>query len=51
MSAIQMSNNRVFHARSEHIELDYHFVREKVALGSLIPRYIPSHHQLADIFT
>ncbi|CAL2268522.1 unnamed protein product [Prunus armeniaca] len=29
-----MAANTVFHARTRHIELDYHFVREKVALGS-----------------
>lgn len=30
-----MSLNPVFHARTKHIYLDYHFVCEKVALGSL----------------
>lgn len=51
LSALHMSINPVFHARTKHIELDYHFVREKVALGSLITRYVPSSKQLADIFT
>lgn len=46
-----MTVNPVFHGRSKHIELDYHYVREKVALGTLITRFIPSKHQLADIFT
>ncbi|CAL9003048.1 unnamed protein product [Prunus brigantina] len=34
LSATYMASNPVFHARTKHIELDYHFVREKVALGS-----------------
>ncbi|XP_022157372.1 uncharacterized protein LOC111024092 [Momordica charantia] len=51
MSALQMSINPVFHAIKKHIELDYHFVHEKVALGSLITQYIPTHDQLADICT
>ena len=43
LSAIHMTKNPVFHARMKHIELDVHFVREKVAKGSLFTRYVPSH--------
>ncbi|GKV27057.1 hypothetical protein SLEP1_g36265 [Rubroshorea leprosula] len=51
ISALHMSINPVFHARTKHIELDYHFVREKVALGTLVTRYIPSRDQVADLLT
>lgn len=46
-----MTVNYVFHARTKHIEIDHHFVREKVAFGSLVTWFVPSHQQVADIFT
>ncbi|XP_042939352.1 uncharacterized mitochondrial protein AtMg00810-like [Carya illinoinensis] len=51
LSALHMTANLVFHARSKHIEIDYHFVPERVALGLLHTRHIPASSQLADIFT
>ena len=35
----------------EAIELDIHFVREKVAIGELRVTHVPSARQLADVFT
>ncbi|CAM8971397.1 unnamed protein product [Rhodiola kirilowii] len=51
LSATYMASNPVFHARTKHIELDYHFVREKVAVGSHLVRFIPSTDQPADLLT
>ncbi|WKA03451.1 hypothetical protein VitviT2T_021558 [Vitis vinifera] len=50
-SALHMTINPVFHARSKHIELDYHFVRERVALGLLVTQHISTENQVADLFT
>ncbi|CAH9119106.1 unnamed protein product [Cuscuta epithymum] len=35
--------NHVQHARSNHIQIDYHFVRERVAHGDLLVQYVPTH--------
>lgn len=51
VSSIYMSRNPIHHRRTKHIELDVHFVREKVALGELRIPQIPSACQFADIFT
>uniref|UniRef100_A0A2N9GCL0 Integrase catalytic domain-containing protein n=1 Tax=Fagus sylvatica TaxID=28930 RepID=A0A2N9GCL0_FAGSY len=50
-SAIFLSSNPVSHKRAKHVELDYHFLRELVLAGKLRTQYVPSHLQVADIFT
>lgn len=49
ISATYMADNPVFHARTRHIELDYRYVRERVALGSHRVLFVPSIDQLADL--
>ena len=46
-----MSINPILHARTKHIKLDYHYIREHVALGALLTQFVSSSNQLANIFT
>lgn len=51
VSAIYLSGNPVQHQRTKHIEMDIHFVREKVKRGEVRVLHVPSRYQIADIFT
>ena len=51
VSAVYLSENPVHHGRTKHVELDVHFVREKVAVGDVRVLHVPTRQQLADIMT
>jgi hypothetical protein len=51
VSAVYMTANPVHHRHTKHIEIDIHFIREKVALGQVRVLHVPSAHQFADIMT
>jgi hypothetical protein len=51
VSACYMSGNPVHHKRTKHIELDVHFVREKVAVGQCKVLHVPTTQQFADVMT
>lgn len=46
-----LANNPVFHKRSKHIEIRYHFIREKIKHKEIETVYIPTDEMLADILT
>jgi hypothetical protein len=51
IGATYLVSNPIFHARTKHVEIDYHFVRERIASKELYVRFISSQDQLADILT
>jgi hypothetical protein len=51
MGAKYLSSNPVFHARTKHTEVDFHFVRERVLSNQLQIDFVPTGDQVADGFT
>ena len=51
VSALALASNPIFHARTKHIEVDYHYIREKVLSKELKVHFISTLDQIADIFT
>ena len=50
-SAVAMAKNPVFHGRTKHIKIKYHFVREAEAEGEVRIVHCNSEEQVADILT
>ena len=51
ISSIVLSKNLVFHGRSKHIDIIYHFIKELVENEDIKMEFCKSEQQLANIFT
>jgi hypothetical protein len=51
LGATYLSANPIFHARTKHVEVNYHFVHDRVAKKEIQIHFVPSREQLADVFT
>ncbi|TQD91353.1 hypothetical protein C1H46_023032 [Malus baccata] len=49
--AISLASNPVFHVRTKHVEIDYHYIRELVLANLVKVQYVCSQDQIADIHT
>jgi hypothetical protein len=50
-SCVKLSENPVFHDKSKHIEIKYHYIRDMVQRKAVHVQCLPTHEQIADIFT
>jgi hypothetical protein len=51
VSAVYLSTNLIQHQCTKHVEIDLHFVRERVAIGDVYVLHVPMISQFTDIFT
>jgi hypothetical protein len=51
ISVVYLSHNPVQHQRTKHVEIDLHFIQEKVAIGQVRILHVPTTSQFADMFT
>ncbi|WVZ73798.1 hypothetical protein U9M48_022069 [Paspalum notatum var. saurae] len=50
-SGVYLSTNPIQHQRTKHVEIDLHFVRDRVTIGEVRVLHVPTTSQFADIFT
>ncbi|KAK3041270.1 hypothetical protein RJ639_001372 [Escallonia herrerae] len=51
LSAIRLAENPVFRARTKHVEVHYHFIREKVLQEEIELEHVRTENQVADLLT
>jgi hypothetical protein len=51
INSILLANNLVYHARTKHIEVHYHFIKEKVIAEEIELIHVNTEIQIVNIFT
>ena len=46
-----MSENTVFHDKSKHIEIKYHYIRDMLQRGVVKLQYVATNEQISDVLT
>ena len=49
--AMKLAENPLFHNRTKHIDIRYHFIRDTLASGEIVLQYLPTADMVADIMT
>ena len=50
-SSIKLANNPIYHARTKHVDAQFHFVREKLRSNEIALMYCNTSENTIDIFT
>jgi hypothetical protein len=50
-SYMKLLENLVFHDRSKHIEINYHYIRDMVQKGAVRLQYVTTEEQVVDVLT
>jgi hypothetical protein len=50
-SYIKMTENHVFHDKSKHIEIRYHYIRDMVQREAIKLQYVSTDEQVVDVLT
>ena len=50
-SCVKLSENLVFHDKSKHIEIKYHYIKDMVQRGAVKLQYVATDEHIADVLT